>query len=121
MELKNTPHIDKIIDYQAFIDETGLDENTIKELYQVFHDEILAEKEKLVNSYSQNDLLKLGKTVHNIKGISGSFKAGHVFEQACSIDLDIKNRKFQGMGDSLETFSKSIDCAVMDIRGHFDM
>ena len=121
MELKNTPHIDKIIDYEAFIGETGLDEDTIKELYQVFHDEILAEKEKLINAYSQNDFLKLGKTVHNIKGISGSFKVGHVFEQACIIDLDIKNGKFQGMGDSLETFTRSIDCAVKDIRRHFDM
>lgn len=101
--------------------ETGLDKDVIKELYQVFLDELLAEKEKLINYLSEKDFIKLGKTVHNIKGISGSFKTGQVFEQASLIDRDTKNGKFEGIGNSLADLTNLIDRAVMDIKRYFKM
>lgn len=117
--MKCTPQADKIVDYDAFMVETGLDKDTIEELYQVFHDEILEEREKLLSCYSGKDFEKLGKTVHNIKGISGSFKAGPVFEQSSLMNLDIKAGKYEGVESSLTSLVELIDRTAADIKRYF--
>lgn len=120
-KLEEALQIEKIIDYTAFMAETGLDRDAIKELYQVFHDEMLEEKEKLLCCFSGNDFEMLGKTVHNVKGISGSFKAGQVYEQATLMGFDIRKGKFEDIGSRLANLTQSIDCAIREIKKYIEM
>ncbi len=121
LELKKYVTMRKNVDYELFMMETGLDKEAIKELYQVFLDEILGEKEKLMNAFAEKDYVKLGKIVHNIKGISGSFKAGQVFEHASLMDLAIKHSKPEEIEDGMLNLTGLIDHAAADIGRFFEI
>jgi hypothetical protein len=73
------------VDFERFKEETGLVDYDVKELYKGFIEELLAEKEKLRLQLGQYDFEKMARTVHNIKGISGSYMADEVFK--CSLEL----------------------------------
>ena len=120
-ELKETSQIREVVDYGAFMTETGIDEDTLIEIYEVFRDELLGEKEKLPACLSRNDYVKLGKIVHNIKGISGSYKAGKVFVQASLIDLDLKEGKYEGIHQNLSKLTDEIEAAALDIKQRFSI
>ena len=101
--------------------ETGLDRGTLNELYQVFYEELVTEKIKLLRLYSENDMGRFQKVIHNIKGISGSYKASILYEQACLIDSNIKSGAFDNIGNDLSGLISKIDCALSDIRKNIEI
>jgi FOG: HPt domain len=109
------------IDYDEFMQETGIDNDEIRELYGVFMEELLQEKEKLKTQLGVKDYLKLEKTVHNIKGISGSYKARLIFEPAKLIDLDLKGGAYGNIEQNMKVLLDAIDNAVLDMRMHFNI
>lgn len=114
-----TQHGEVLVSYDGFIQETGIDEETSKELYEVFVEELLQEKEKLIAQHLVKDYEKLGRTVHNVKGVSGSYKAHFVYESAKVIDLCIKGREYEGVEQEFDGLIKAIGNAIDDIRLHF--
>lgn len=110
-----------IVNYSEFISETGIDEETSKELYEVFMEELLQEKEKLINRYSSQEYEKLGRTVHNIKGISASYKAHPVYEMARLIDMSIKVGEFDRIKNNFGELLNAIDNVVRDIKAHYSL
>lgn len=81
------------VDFEKFKKETGLDDDTVIELYKGFLEELLGEKDKLLTLLAENDYAKLSKTVHNIKGISSSYMAANVFERSLDLDMRLKAGK----------------------------
>ena len=78
------------VDFEKFKNETGLDDPTLKELYEGFLQELLDEKDKLLRQLSRKDYENIYKTVHNIKGISGSYMAGNVFNRSHELGARLK-------------------------------
>ncbi len=112
---------DRLVDYDAFMRETGIGEDDLKELYGVFLEELLREKDRLLMHLADKDYDSLRKTVHNVKGISGSYKANVVFEKAGQIGLDIKNGRFETIDAGLEALTAEIENAALEIKRHFRM
>lgn len=95
------------VDFDEFICEMGIDKDTAKELYQVFRDELLDQKSSFLEAYEVKDFQKLQKIIHNIKGISGSYKAGHIYSTAQNIDLILKEKKFND--DSVKLLNELVN------------
>lgn len=74
-----------------FIEEMSIEEDTAKDLYFVFIEEMIEECEKLLSGMNNKDIDKIKKSVHNIKGVSGSFKAVKVFELSSIINEQFKS------------------------------
>lgn len=111
----------KTVDVEAFMAETGLDEETAKELYTGFIEEINEEREKLFSKFSTSDFSRLARTVHNIKGISGSYRLQNVFKQAQEIDASLKKNETGGVETAVERLENYIEEAVAEIRHHFEI
>ena len=110
-----------LIDFDAFMAETGIDEDTIKELYQVFLEEILQEKARLTVRFAEKDYEKLGRTIHNVKGIAASYKAHCVLEPATAINIDLKEGRHDGLDRKLADLTAAIESAASNIRMHFSI
>lgn len=82
-----------IVDIAGFQEAVILDYNTLKELYALFVEEIKKEQERLYKLLNSWNLEELKKSIHNIKGISGSYKARLVFENAKNLDYNIANSR----------------------------
>jgi len=111
----------KIVDFDGFLDETGLDKEVTKELYTGLIEEIVQEREKILSELAAMDFGKLARTVHNIKGISGSYKLQYVFKQAGDIDACIKQSRLEGVEAAVGKLQTLINEAVTEIRRHFDI
>jgi HPt (histidine-containing phosphotransfer) domain-containing protein len=86
------------VDFARFQSETGLDDPSLKELYEGFLQELLEEKDKLLRQLSGKDYTNLHKTVHNIKGISGSYMAMNVFDRSSELNARLKAERTEELG-----------------------
>lgn len=107
------------VDIMGFVEETGLDGDMPEELYHVFYDELSKERERTAQFYAEKKYLELTGTVHNIKGISASYKAPLVFEQAEQVDADCKAGRYQALASGLESLYLRIDEALAEIRIYY--
>ncbi|HEX2946063.1 MAG TPA: hypothetical protein VHT96_08910 [Clostridia bacterium] len=86
------------VDFAKFQNETGIDDDMAKELYDGFLQELLEEKDKLLLQLADKDYANLYKTVHNIKGISGSYMAMDVFGHSQELSDRLKAGKTEEIG-----------------------
>ncbi len=86
------------VDFEKFQRDTGLDDPSLKELYEGFLQELLEEKDKLLRQLSGKDYSNLYKTVHNIKGISGSYMAMTVFNRSSELSARLKAERTEEVG-----------------------
>lgn len=107
------------VDFNAFKTETGLDDDQVRELYEGFLEELLEEKKKLVEQLKEKDYGRLARTIHNIKGISGSYMLTAVFKIASSLNSDIKSDRFEGIASGVAELTAEIDKAETEITSHF--
>lgn len=114
-------HTVRIVDFEAFKVEIGLEEDQLQELYIGYMEELLEEREKLNTQFVNGELIKLGKTVHNIKGISGSYRAEQVFEVAKELDARIKESKMDEMSIWIERLTNCISAVENEIKQYFDL
>lgn len=110
-----------MVDFEKFKMETGLDDATLKELYQGFLEELLEEKEKLLTQFLNKEFDNLAKTVHNIKGITSSYMAINAFTQSKELDLLLKNKKTGNMEISLNKLVDDIIETAGDIIDHYGL
>jgi HPt (histidine-containing phosphotransfer) domain-containing protein len=109
----------KMVDFEAFKNETGLDDDLDKELYLGFLEEISDEKEKILTQLAVKDYKELAKTVHNVKGVSGSYMSMFVYEYAKILDTMIKERKIEDIDNMVTKLTNSIVDAVNEIKRHY--
>ena len=109
----------KTVDFEAFKKETGLDDELVKELYIGFLEEISDEKEKICAQLAARELEKLAKTVHNIKGVSGSYMSMYVYEYAKELDAKIKESRLEDIDNMVTKLTNSIVDAEDEIKRYF--
>lgn len=107
------------VDFDEFRKETGLEEDTVKDLYQGFLEELLEEKEKLLVQVQDREYVRLGRTVHNIKGISSSYQAQTVFRHAQELDSLLKLGKTENADVLANKLANDIIEAAGDIVRFF--
>lgn len=112
---------DQVVDFAAFMDETGLDDESLKELYIELLEEIDEESKKLLPLLSEGNFTLLGRVVHNIKGISGSYRLQFVYRQAVELNARMKENKLEGIEAEAERLGILIEEAVVEIRHHFEI
>lgn len=105
----------ELVDFEAFIKETQVDKEVVIELYEVFLDELSDEKDKIHTCLLSENYTHLQKVIHNIKGISGSYKVYKVFEIACSIDIDLKNGYITEIYKNIHELNDAIEISVQYI------
>ncbi|MDQ2084922.1 Hpt domain-containing protein [Herbivorax sp. ANBcel31] len=110
----------KTIDFDSFIDDAGIDRETMKELYEVFLEEVLEEKEKLQYYFFHDNNQMMKKTIHNIKGISGSYKAYEIYDIAKELDEKLKNEEKTKSDFQIEELIKYIEIASQEINLYFE-
>lgn len=108
-----------IVDIQEFQEEMEVDIEMAQELYEVFIEELLTEKETLLPYFRRGEIIDLENTMHNIKGISGSYRAWAVFKMAEEIYEQLKNRDIENMEDMLIRFRDLINETIKEIKKYF--
>lgn len=103
------------VDMHAFQFEMGLDEPTVIELYGIFAEELEEETNKLGTAMASGDYLQLSRIVHNIKGISASYKAGAALLQAVHIDLLCKGEHWDAVEQKILGFQNILSQTVDSI------
>jgi HPt (histidine-containing phosphotransfer) domain-containing protein len=75
-----------------FSKDLGITSSEAIELYYIFLDELKNESIALSDVFQNNDVNMLKRIVHNIKGLTASYKLEKIFMQATKIDSLLKNQ-----------------------------
>ncbi len=107
------------VDITSFEQELYLDSDKLKELYLVFTEEIIKEKE-LIRKYSfLNMTAELSKSVHNLKGVSSNYRAHKLYEVTKKLDFKLKNQDFNHIDYYVMAVCELIDEATTEITKYF--
>ncbi|WXR62609.1 PAS domain S-box protein [Peptostreptococcaceae bacterium AGR-M142] len=81
---------------EAFKEETGLEEDDIKELYDEF--EVLYEDriDKLKQAIENNNIEKISNLAHDIKGASSNLKIEEINKLSKELEIEAKNNNYEG-------------------------
>ncbi|KGK85755.1 hypothetical protein DP73_18210 [Desulfosporosinus sp. HMP52] len=109
----------RIVDIIGFKEDLGLDCDTLKDLYTVFVEELIQERERVNSHVILDEVELIRKSVHNIKGIASSYRTELVFESAKDLDFKLKHRDFEELSSFVADLNKRIDEAVKEIRLYF--
>ncbi|TYQ16679.1 UNVERIFIED_CONTAM: HPt (histidine-containing phosphotransfer) domain-containing protein [Acetivibrio alkalicellulosi] len=109
----------QVIDFDSFVKDVDVDNETMRDLYETFLEEILQERENLKSCLLQNDYTCAGKIIHNIKGISGSYKANELYEIAKNLDLKFKNKITDRSNIQINELLECIQVVCKEIKDYF--
>lgn len=104
----------------SFKEELELDQDTLLDLYNSFIDELYEEKIKLESELKENSYKVLKVIIHNLKGISGNYKAVTLWDKSSEIHNKILENKFEDMDEMLIDLIKTIDDTISIIRLYFE-
>jgi len=107
------------VDIDVFQDEMEIDKDTLKELYYVFIDEILDENRKIQELIKNGSIKDLKATVHNIKGVSGNYKAKKVYDKASKLNELLSNGENGDVELLINEIGDAIGEAVEEIEDFF--
>ena len=104
-----------LVDFNKFRTEIGVDDETLKELYEFFLEELIQQKE---NMKVQIEIEEVKKILHNIKGISGNYKVIKVYELSSKVydELRIKGKDYSELNYMINKIEKLIDEAINEIK-----
>lgn len=100
-------------DILAFQTELGLEEEELKDLYRHLMAELREIREELRQTFASGDSQRYFKAIHNLKGVAGSYRLFHVFDQAREIDAG----KGQGLSGLKAADAASLDAALEEAFG----
>lgn len=105
------------VDMPTFQTETELDDETVVELYGVFLEELRDERARLKAALDVSDWTAGRKLVHNIKGISASYRAGRVLLGATMTDLLFKGGNNEAAGEKIPSVLEDMDSTIQSLEG----
>ena len=109
-----------VVDIQAFKKDVGLDEETLKEMYLIFSDELNQEKGALHRNLSLGLYSELAKTIHNIKGISSGYRAHRVYDHAKQSEAKLSCQDYENIDKYIGNLTEVIEEAVSEITKYFE-
>lgn len=109
------------IDFDAFMEETGIDKKTMQELYVIFESELMQERESLLTSLAEKDYGKICDSIHKIKGIAGSYKADSVFNFALLFNENLRNKIYTDIEQKVSELTELIEKTNSHLKHYFDL
>ncbi|WMJ85316.1 Hpt domain-containing protein [Anaerocolumna sp. MB42-C2] len=97
-----------IVDIYSFRKDAGLDYDTLKELYFIFAEEIIQEKNEINTYLEQNKAEELLPVVHKMKGIASSYRTPVILEIAVGLESKLKNKDFDTLEPVINQLNKAI-------------
>ena len=85
-----------IKDILAFQAELGLEDNELKDLYGNLMEELREIRRDLRQNLAKGDTQQYFKSIHNLKGVAGSYRLFHVYDWARKIEAG-KEQGLQGL------------------------
>lgn len=107
-------------DIDAFKAETGLEDSIVKELYSVFLEELQAQMQELLSELGRKDYDRIQKTIHNIKGISGSYMLPEVSEISKDLDAKLKQKNLENIGSGIKILTEAVTEARSEITRYLN-
>lgn len=108
-----------LVDISDLKNELDIDNDTLKDIYSLFIEEILDENKKMYKSQKDGNAKDLKATVHNIKGISGNVKAKNIYDKASKLNELLANDENGDIERLINEISDAIREAVKDIEDFF--
>lgn len=107
-----------LVDFNKFRTEIGVDDETLKELYEFFLQELIQQKENMKVQIEKEEIKEVKKILHNIKGISGNYKAIKVYELSSKVydELRVKGKDYSELNYMINKIEKLIDEAINEIK-----
>ncbi|WP_176968244.1 Hpt domain-containing protein [Tindallia californiensis] len=82
-----------MIDIERFMNEAEIDQETARELYGLFLDDLVQQKDSLEKQIRMKDVSEICRTVHSIKGIAGTYYACQLEKKAAFVERVILSRE----------------------------
>ncbi|NLI91619.1 MAG: hypothetical protein GX434_05255 [Peptococcaceae bacterium] len=108
-----------IVNLHEVQDQLGLDDDTIKELYLVFVEDIKVERQNIEENLLSGNLERLEKSTHTVKGIAGNYHALKVYEHAVQCDMRFKQRDYENMDGNMSVLLGLIDEVIEQLYAYF--
>jgi HPt (histidine-containing phosphotransfer) domain-containing protein len=111
----------KQTDIDGFLEEMEISAEEGSVLYTFFIEELLQEKSALQEQANTENYGQMAETVHNIKGVSSSYKSWNVFHIVSSMDDQCKKRDFNNIQQNVDILSRMIEEEIVKIKAYFNM
>ena len=114
-----------MVDLKGFIEEMDIDMEMASEMYEIFSEELAEERDQLFSDWQAADMDNFFRTLHNIKGISATYRANDVHHLIQSIydaeeSQSGKARQFSLMKEEdLQKISKVVEDTLQEIQSYF--
>lgn len=107
-----------VVDINKFRDEIEVDNDTLKELYKIFIEELNQQKNLMRVQIESMELEELKKTIHNIKGISGNYKALKVWDLSSKVYDELRDggKNESDLNNSIKKIENSIEDTIDEIN-----
>ena len=104
----------------GFTHDLGLNINEVSELYAELIAEINSAILELKVLIAEQDLEKIQKIIHNIKGVSGNYRITDVYRETIKINDTLKTRNYNTLETDLNNLFNICDAAIKEIKNFFE-
>ncbi len=115
-----------MVDIKGFMKEMDIDSEMARELYDIFAEELAEERDQLLRDWEEGDAENFYRTLHNIKGISSSYRAYDVWKTAEGLyvagegDEQVQKEQFRLLTpERLKALTDEMEGALGEIADYF--
>ena len=112
--------IKTIVDYKGFQKDLQINTELLKEMYLTFMYELNCNKDSMNRCYQRNDYVWMMKYVHNIKGLSGTYRARKVSRIAEALYHNLRKNEKIIIGYYAQALNEVIDETIFEMKSYFD-
>lgn len=107
-----------LVDFYKLKEEMEVDDETLKELYEIFRDELIQQRGYMKVQIEEENIEELKKTMHNLKSLSGNCRANELFELSSAVydDLRIKGKEYDELNQMINKIEKLIDETINEVN-----
>lgn len=106
-------------DIIGFAEDLGLTLTEVSELYIELINEINSSLIELKTLIINRDLIKIQKSIHNIKGVCGNYRLNDIYEKSSTINDLLKSNNYINLESDLFDLFEIIYSAEKDIKDFF--
>ena len=106
-------------DIIGFAEDLGLTLTEVSELYIELINEINSSLIELKTLLINRDLIKIQKSIHNIKGVCGNYRLSDIYEKSSTINDLLKSNNYINLEADLFDLFEIIYSAEKEIRDFF--
>jgi len=106
-------------DIPGFANDLGLSLEEVSELYAEFINELSSALIELKVLINKEDVVKIQKIIHNMKGVSGNYRITDIYEETIQINDALKNTNYIDFEKDLNDLFNISHIALKEIRNFF--